>query len=114
MKEEDVRSRYESSPRQAGEWRSPEQLAVAFEDALRWRAEWRAREIGENQKKNGEKVPAPSVAPPPDERKRRANFATAIARAEFGRFYRNGRTETKPPKMKAPKKEAPKELVFRR
>ena len=109
-----MRSRYESSPRQAGERRSPEQLAVAFEDALRWRAEWRAQQIEKNQEKNdkeknGKEVPTPCIAPPPDERKRRADFAKAIARAEFGRFYRNGRTEAKPPKKKPPKNEAPKE-----
>jgi hypothetical protein len=92
MKEKVVKFRYVGGPRKPGEWRTPEQLAQAYEDALRCRAEWRAR------KRNtaGSEVPAPQVLQPPDELKRRANFASGIARAEFGRFYWNGKTQAKP------------------
>jgi hypothetical protein len=96
--EEDVISRDHggrSRRRNPTDWLTPEELNRANEEARRWRASLR----------NGEPVDKPppqALAPPsrafqparqPDEAERRARFAEAIARAEFGRFYRNGRGE---------------------
>jgi hypothetical protein len=59
--------------------RTPEELAQDREDALRWRAKLRAQ------------VGSPETSEPtittPKTRSERSRFATAIARAEFGRFY---------------------------
>ena len=72
--------------------RTPEETARALEDARSWRAQLRAEAAGEV----GEAVacPPPAARPglEPGEREaaERARFATAIARAEFGRFYFNG------------------------
>ena len=77
-----------SRRRNPTDWLTPEELNRANEEARRWRASLR----------NGEPVDmpppqprAPQPARQPDEAGRRARFAEAIARAEFGRFYRNGR-----------------------
>src|SRR4051812_40047281 len=99
FKEKDVKSRYEMRPRKPGEWRTPEQLVQAKVEALLWRAEWRHRKIREaeaeeeEQKKTSDTLPVPRAAPQRDELRDRANFACAVARAEFGRFYRNGKAE---------------------
>jgi hypothetical protein len=54
---------------------TPEQMAAAHEEALKWRDRWRAE----------------MAAPPQTKPKHAANgiarFAKALARAEFGRFY---------------------------
>jgi hypothetical protein len=112
MKEEPVISRH-SSRDHAGtrgrkprpnpvELLTPAQLAWANQEARRARAALRAEAA----------LPPPSPPPerpirrPPDEVARRARFAEAIARAEFGRFYRNGRNapngrDTKPAKPRS-------------
>jgi hypothetical protein len=96
-KEEDVKSRDDGRRRQRPpiERLTPEQLARTHENALRWRAELRSGAAVEL-------APAPAAAPTPappkpapakDEARRRADFAAAVARAEFGRFYRIGRLD---------------------
>ena len=99
-----MKSRYDSSPRKPGEWRTSEQLVQAKIDALLWRAEWRHRKIrGEEEQEKAAKTPktppAPQVAPHRGELQDRANFASGIARAEFGRFYRHGKLDRKPAKQ---------------
>ena len=71
--------------------RTPEEVARAHEDALWWRARLRAEVKGEIEPP----APVPPAADPAltqaeREAAGRARFATAIARAEFGRFYFNG------------------------
>jgi hypothetical protein len=62
---------------------------------IKWRDEWRAemesRRGGTNH--NGFAKPKPALSPRParPERRNRANFATAIARNQFGRFYWSGK-----------------------
>lgn len=63
---------------------TPQELAWAREDALRWRAALRAERAGEVAEPPGATAPDLPVA---WEEEQRARFATAIARAEFGRFY---------------------------
>jgi hypothetical protein len=97
MKEEPVISRH-SSRDHAGtrgrkprpnpiELLTPEQLVWANQEARRARAALRE----EAASRPPPPPPEPPVRRPPDEAARRARFAEAIARAEFGRFYRNGR-----------------------
>jgi hypothetical protein len=68
--------------------RTPQELAWARQDALRWRAALRAERNGA-----GAAVVVAEPADPANEMQRdrdaeqRAHFAAAIARAEFGRFY---------------------------
>ena len=70
------------------EWRTPEQLALAFEQALLWRALWRARALLPDDEPEEEAGLATAANSQAENAARRARFATAIARAEFGRFYR--------------------------
>jgi hypothetical protein len=98
-KEEDVKSRDDGRRRRTPiEWLTPEQLAWAHENALRWRAEFRSGTALEP-------ASAPPAAARPasakDEARRRARFAAAVARAEFGRFYRLGQDAKMPPPMRA-------------
>jgi hypothetical protein len=64
---------------------TPEQLVWANQEARRARAALR-----EEAASPPPPPPERPVSRPPDEAGRRARFAEAIARAEFGRFYRNG------------------------
>jgi len=50
----------------------------------------------------------PAPRPPKDEAKQRAQFATGMARSEFGRFYWNGKLERQLRKAMQPK--APRKL----
>jgi len=80
---------------------TPEQLAWAHENALRWRAEFRSGAALETPSAS---PAAGRPAPALDEARRRARFAAAVARAEFGRFYRLGRLDQDakmPPPMQA-------------
>jgi hypothetical protein len=106
MKEEPVISRH-SSRDHAGtrgrktrpnpiELLTPEQLSSANQEARRARAALRA----EAASPSPPPPPKRPVGRPPDGAARRARFAEAIARAEFGRFYRNGR-DTKPAKPRS-------------
>ncbi len=63
---------------------TPEQVAAAFEQALAWRAQWR-----EEMAQPNEELRAPPSRHDPDGRggKDKGQFAAAIARAEFGRYY---------------------------
>jgi hypothetical protein len=76
---------------------TPEQVAAAFEQALEWRSQWRAEMAQPNQE-----LRAPPSRRDPDGRdgKDKGQFAAAIARAEFGRFYwkAGGPTPTRKPK----------------
>jgi hypothetical protein len=69
----------------AGTTRERRTPAEAFDDALKWRDEWRAEIEGD----------AASEAEPPDDAKEgaRARFAAAMARAELKRFYWDARRE---------------------
>jgi hypothetical protein len=69
---------------------SPEELAAAHERALRWREEWRDDVAGREGGMNGYPALPPALRPPVQDGKPSAQFATAIARAEFGRFYWSG------------------------
>jgi hypothetical protein len=69
--------------------RTPEEIARAHEDALWWRARLRAEVAGEVLAAIAPQ-PAPVPASAQREAAERARFATAIARAEFGRFYFKG------------------------
>jgi hypothetical protein len=64
----------------------PEQTAASLELALKWRDEWRASKSAACSQAAEIKVDA---APQHggDQSKRRAQFAQAIARLEFGRSY---------------------------
>jgi len=64
---------------------TPEQLTVARENALKWRDEWRAEVKACATKGNG--TLQRTMRPIMKEDRQAARFATAIARAEFGRFY---------------------------
>jgi hypothetical protein len=98
-KEEDVTSRDDGRRRHRTpiERLTPEQLARAHENAQRWRAELRseaALEAVPTLPSPAPPDPAPKrPAPAKDEARRRADFAAAVARAEFGRFYRIGRLD---------------------
>jgi hypothetical protein len=63
---------------------TPQELAWAREDAIRWRVALRAERNGGVAAQPAE--PAKGMAEPRDAAER-ARFAAAIARAEFGRFY---------------------------
>ena len=65
---------------------APEAAAKALSTALRWRAEWRAELDGRMTAAAGERV-AGTRRVGDGEARRRAKFAEAIARAEFGRAY---------------------------
>ncbi len=79
----DLRSRRRRAPIK----RTPQELAWARQDALRWRASLRAERNGEVEM--AEPVDqAPNL--PEFDAEQRARFAAAIARAEFGRFYFKG------------------------
>ena len=70
--------------------RTPEELALAHADALRWRASLRDEPTGGDIDAEasapiqpGEETPGSRASDAAE----RARFAAAIARAEFGRFY---------------------------
>jgi hypothetical protein len=64
----------------AGRWRpSPTKQGPAIELVVKWRAAWRAEMARRRKKRKVYELPRDGV------------FAAAIARAEFGRFYWNGR-----------------------
>jgi len=66
------------------DWLTPVQRAAIFDEALRWRQEWRD-EMGVRDAANG---PAePQRIKQQTNGLDRARFAAGIARAEFGRFY---------------------------
>jgi hypothetical protein len=70
--------------------RTPEELALAHADALRWRASLRDKPAG-GDIDAAASAPMQPVEEAPGSRTadaaERARFAAAIARAEFGRFY---------------------------
>jgi hypothetical protein len=68
---------------------TPQELAWARQDAMRWRASLRAERNGAPA---GVVAPRPvrtvdETEPPDQDAEQRARFAAAIARAELGRFY---------------------------
>jgi len=64
---------------------TPEQLALAHAEALKWRERLRAEKTAPVPGPNGQIRPRPQR--PRDEAKEQAQFAANVARAEFGRFY---------------------------
>ncbi|MFI5015757.1 MAG: hypothetical protein ACHQAY_25760 [Hyphomicrobiales bacterium] len=83
---------------------TPEQLTAAYVQALEWREEWRAEiAAAEVQADEGPELsPVPPPKPADDDAKRLARFANAVTRAEFGRFYWDGRLPAAlnpPPRM---------------
>jgi hypothetical protein len=77
------------SQRAAGRLLTPEQMAALRALALAWRDEWRAEVAARAGKANGHAIKAPAAAPhrTKSEKAAAAQFATAVARNEFGRFY---------------------------
>jgi hypothetical protein len=74
--------------------RSPEEIAEAYERALRWREDWRAevadRDGGVSNRSVASPAPRPAKQKQGQDGKPSAQFAAAIARAELGRFYWKG------------------------
>jgi hypothetical protein len=68
---------------------TPQQIAAARDEAMKWRDAWRRELAAESAELNGQPVlPHKALgAALPD--KHAAQFATAVTRAEFGRFYWN-------------------------
>jgi hypothetical protein len=79
---------------------TPEQLAAAHEEALKWRERLRSEKTTATNGPNGQT--APRLRRPRDEAKERAQFAADIARAEFGRFYWDEERSEKICKKKPP------------
>jgi hypothetical protein len=80
---------------------TPEQLAAAHEEALKYRAWLRSEKKSATSGPNGQ-TPSPPRRPR-DEAKERAQFAANIARAEFGRFYWDEERAKKAGKKKPPR-----------
>jgi hypothetical protein len=71
---------------------SPEEAAALLARAVAWRDNWRAEVAARGGEALGEARAEPCRAPAPaPARKDAAQFAAAVARREFGRFYWNGR-----------------------
>jgi hypothetical protein len=70
---------------------TPEQPANFITWRDEWRAEVAARRGGANHNEFAKPKSAASLPPARPERSKAANFAAAIARNEFGRFYWNGK-----------------------
>lgn len=70
--------------------------AIMLARALKWREEWQAEMAARRAKANGSagKSRPPRSAKPNGD----AQFAAAVARNEFGRFYRNAAHAEAPPK----------------
>jgi hypothetical protein len=86
MREKDVKPhdhRRGRDPIDALSGRTPEEIAAAHERALAWRAGWR-NELAGNGK---QATPQAAPRPPEDDARRRARYASQVARAELGRFY---------------------------
>src|SRR5262245_32087154 len=66
--------------------RTPQELAWARQDAIRWREALRAERKGGAAAITAPAVPVEEAPAPHDDEGERARFAAAIARAEFGRF----------------------------
>lgn len=64
-----------------------EELAARHDLALTWRAAWQAEQAAATYEPAKEVAPAPPARRGVDEAGRRGQFAQALARAEFGRFY---------------------------
>ena len=82
------------APRRTMDQRSPEEIAAALGRALTWRQQWRDEMaaghagIGKAIETEAQKLPAQPERPAShQDAKRLAQFAEAIARAEFGRAY---------------------------
>ena len=78
------------SHRPTGRPLTPEQAAAVRALALKWRDEWRAEIAAHAGNANGhnDKVPAPQILRrTKSEKAAAAQFAIAVARNEFGRFY---------------------------
>ena len=73
--------RWSRGRRRASPQLRPEECNAAYRFALIWREEWRA------ERKKNTTEPVIVERPIGDEKKHRARFAAAIARAEFGRNY---------------------------
>jgi hypothetical protein len=81
--------RHRGSRRSPVIYRRPSAEEVAAVSALgrQWRDEWRAAQAANHEPAVTPNVPASDRAMPAREASARKDFATAIARAEFGRFY---------------------------
>jgi hypothetical protein len=67
--------------------RTPEQRAAADAEALYALALWRAECAGRAEVSEPQLLTWITRRPPADDATRRAQYATQVARAEFGRFY---------------------------
>jgi hypothetical protein len=74
------------------DWLTPEQHAAAFAQALTWRQRWRDEMVARNREEDAEKIQTVK-RPRQTNGLDRAKFAAAVARAEFGRFYWDGRKD---------------------
>jgi hypothetical protein len=86
MREKDVKPhdhRGWRGPIDALSGRTPEEIAAAHQRALAWRAGWRNELAG----KGKQAAPRAAPRPPAEDTKRRARYASQVARAELGRFY---------------------------
>lgn len=72
---------------------SPEQAAALRKRTMQWREEWRAEVSARRGEANGHGRAArgPKVTPAGKKRATGGQFAAAVARQEFGRFYWNGK-----------------------
>ena len=61
-------------------------MAAAHEQTLKWREAWRD-EVKARARANGREVLLRPACPAERPVRRTAHFASALARAEFGRFY---------------------------
>jgi hypothetical protein len=78
--------------------RTPEQAAAAHADALYAQAVWRAECAAREEANEPQLLARITRRPPGDTATRRAQFASQVARAEFGRFYWQEPVSKKPAK----------------
>jgi hypothetical protein len=104
-KENDVQSHeHRGSRRRRGELRRQQllEMAPAFSLGLEWREMWRAEQAckAKQEREEGRVASDSRRADHAARAAGGAEFAAAIARAEFGRFYWNEKLELAPPRRR--------------